>query len=102
MPGYYIWINGFPGVGKFTVAKVLQQLLPGSRLIDNHSLIDQAKLPRDHPDYNAERVKIRDAMYASVVHPKTDAESACGNREKQLKQLLIFTGMLYSFTSSFT
>ena len=34
-----IHINGMPGVGKFTVAKVLARALP-ARLIDNHLIID--------------------------------------------------------------
>lgn len=97
MPGIYIWINAFPGVGKLTVARCLERLLPGSRLIDNHSLIDQVKLPRDHTDYNTERTRVRDAVYASVVHPASDGEAACGGREQQLEQVLIFTGPFWHY-----
>ncbi|CAM6092670.1 unnamed protein product [Calypogeia fissa] len=41
--GCVILLNGFPGVGKFTIAKALQKALPSGishRLIDNHLLID--------------------------------------------------------------
>ena len=34
-----VHINGMPGVGKFTVAKILARTLP-ARLIDNHLIID--------------------------------------------------------------
>lgn len=92
MPGYYIWINGFPGVGKLTVAKALYAMLPGSRLVDNHSLIDQVPVPRDHPEYNDIRARIRDDLLAAVAHPASDEESECGSREEQLAKTLIFTG----------
>lgn len=38
-----VLLNGFPGVGKFTIAKALQTALPShipNRLIDNHLVID--------------------------------------------------------------
>ena len=65
----YVWINGFQGVGKLTAAKHLQALLPGSILLDNHSLIDVVTLPRDHPDYYSERKKARQAAFAKYVYP---------------------------------
>jgi hypothetical protein len=53
-----LWINGFPGSGKLTVARELVNL-SGSELIliDNHQLIDpvEARMSRDHPDYQKER-----------------------------------------------
>ncbi|KAJ3486928.1 hypothetical protein NLG97_g6517 [Lecanicillium saksenae] len=93
MTGQFVWINGLPGVGKLTVARALHALLTPdkSTLVDNHSLIDQVTLARDHPDYNAERARVRDAAYAAVVHPTTDAESACGSKEQQLARVVIFT-----------
>ncbi|KAK1766698.1 hypothetical protein QBC33DRAFT_83827 [Phialemonium atrogriseum] len=36
----YIYINGYPGVGKLTVAKELEKLIPGSKIYHNHLLID--------------------------------------------------------------
>ncbi|ATY62358.1 hypothetical protein A9K55_008656 [Cordyceps militaris] len=82
MPGQFVWINGMPGVGKLTVARALCALVPDAQLVDNHSLIDQVRLPRDHADYNAERARVRDAAYASVVHPSD---------ERQLARVVIFT-----------
>jgi predicted kinase len=43
--GMIIVLNGFPGVGKYTILKEVQALLPADkspRLIDNHLLIDPA------------------------------------------------------------
>lgn len=92
--GHVIWINGFPGVGKYTIAKELHRLIPGSVLLDNHSLIDLVTLARDHPDYNGQREEVRDAAYARLVYPATDEESECGNREEQLSRVVIFTGKM--------
>ena len=36
-----IHINGFPGVGKLTIAKILAEKL-GARLLDNHSIYNVA------------------------------------------------------------
>lgn len=92
MPGQFVWINGMPGVGKLTVARALHALLPGSHLVDNHSLIDQVTVPRSNPSYNAERARVRDAVYTSLVHPSSDEESACGDQAAQLAHVVIFTG----------
>lgn len=90
--GYYIWINGFPAVGKLTVATELQRLLPDSVLIDNHQLIDVVTLPRDHPEYNAQRERVRQEAFRKWVHPGSDEESGCGSRDEQLGRIVIFTG----------
>ncbi|KND91831.1 hypothetical protein TOPH_03362 [Tolypocladium ophioglossoides CBS 100239] len=94
--GYYIWINGFPGVGKLTVATELQRLLPGSLLIDNHQLIDVVKLPRDHPQYNTQRERVRQEAFRKWVHPDGDEESSCGSRDERLGRIVIFTDFLTS------
>ncbi len=46
-----VWINGFPGAGKLTVATALAELDKTVIVIDNHRLIDpvEAKFPRSHP-----------------------------------------------------
>lgn len=47
-----LWINGFPGSGKLTIAKKIVKLSAGDTvLIDNHQLIDPvaAKISRDPP-----------------------------------------------------
>lgn len=92
MPGQFVWINGMPGVGKLTVARALHALLPESHLVDNHSLIDQVTVPRSEPAYNAERARVRDAVYTSLVYPSSDEESACGDQTAQLAHVVIFTG----------
>ncbi|OAQ69997.1 AAA domain-containing protein [Pochonia chlamydosporia 170] len=89
----YVWINGFPAVGKLTVARALQAMLPNSDLIDNHSLIDVVQLPRDHPEYNRQREQVRDEAFNRFVYPETDEQSACGNKQEQMRRIVIFTGM---------
>ncbi|KAI8223927.1 hypothetical protein K4K54_005693 [Colletotrichum sp. SAR 10_86] len=51
----YIYINGYPGVGKLTIARELSKLFPGSEVWDNHRIIDLVRIDRDHPDYNLMR-----------------------------------------------
>ena len=65
-----IWINGFPGTGKQTIAKLLATLLDGDPvLIDNHSLIDQVAeiFSRDHPSYQQERRRVREEVFKNYV-----------------------------------
>lgn len=92
--GYYIWINGFPGVGKLTVATELQRRLPGSVLLDNHTLIDIVTLPRDHVNYDSERRRARQAAFAEHVYSQDEQENA-----ERLQRVIIATGVftLYLF-----
>ncbi|OAQ59905.1 AAA domain-containing protein [Pochonia chlamydosporia 170] len=85
--GYYIWINGFPGVGKLTVAIELQKRLKGSLLLDNHTLIDVVKLPRDHPEYASERKLARQRAFSQYVYSD-------GKNAGKLKQVIIATDAL--------
>lgn len=85
-PKPYIWINAFPGVGKLTTARLLHNMIPNSVLIDNHTLIDVVTLPRDHPDYNAQRVKVRQEAFAKWAHPTGEGSA------EMLQRVLIFTG----------
>ncbi|KAH7031458.1 uncharacterized protein B0I36DRAFT_123022 [Microdochium trichocladiopsis] len=64
-----VWINGFPGVGKLTIATALQAIDEHIILIDNHKMIDpvEAKFSRDHPDYQRERRAQREAVFARHV-----------------------------------
>ncbi|KAF2705964.1 hypothetical protein K504DRAFT_439369 [Pleomassaria siparia CBS 279.74] len=66
-----IWINGFPGTGKLTIAKLLMTLLDEGDplLIDNHSLIDpvETKFSRGHPNYQQERRRGREAVFKNLV-----------------------------------
>jgi predicted kinase len=66
-----IVLNGFPGTGKHTILKRLQELLPAdksSRLVDNHLLIDpvQALFPDRSDDHYALRRRIRDAVFPCI------------------------------------
>lgn len=66
-----VWINGFPGTGILTIAKLLAALLDEAAplLIDNHSLIDpvEAKFSRDHPNYQQLTRRGREAVFKSFV-----------------------------------
>lgn len=79
-----IWINGFPGSGKYTVSKVIAQLIPdGAIILDSHKLIDpvEARFPRLHPDYQKERHLYRQAIFKEHVY-----------NEATLSKLVVFTG----------
>ena len=59
-----IWINGFPGTGKYTIASILaNKWMEGQcALIHNHDLIDAVTVPRDHPMYRS--LRRLDSMFA--------------------------------------
>lgn len=82
-----VWINGFPGTGKYTIAKHLTTLLHdySPLLIDNHSLIDpvEAEFSREDPNYQLERRRGRETVFKNVVQ-----DAAVRTRN------LIFTGEL--------
>ncbi|KAK8847528.1 hypothetical protein IAR55_005386 [Kwoniella newhampshirensis] len=64
-----IIFNGFPGVGKLTVAKETSKLLPGSKVFDNHLLIDAAAalFERDDLAYHPFRKALRSATFDSLI-----------------------------------
>ncbi|KAI9722747.1 MAG: hypothetical protein M1828_004443 [Chrysothrix sp. TS-e1954] len=66
-----LWINGFPGSGKLTIAKALTALLneQDSILIDNHQLIDPVEklLSRADPGYQAARRHARSNAFETFV-----------------------------------
>ncbi|KAF5685237.1 ribose 5-phosphate isomerase A [Fusarium circinatum] len=57
----FVYINGFPGIGKLTIANELQQLLPSSKVYHNHLFIDpiDALVERSSPSYHAMRTGLR-------------------------------------------
>ena len=61
MVAFVIYINGWPGVGKLTVATALQPLIPGSQILHNHELIDPVEniYPRRSPYYHEKREEYR-------------------------------------------
>jgi hypothetical protein len=56
-PAPLVWINGYPGTGKLTVAKAMAAFSPQVVVLDNHQLIDpvEARFSRSHPRYREER-----------------------------------------------
>lgn len=84
-PDPVIWINGFPGTGKLTIARELARIYLPSILIDNHQLIDPvaAKFSRDHPQYQIERKRRRVWAFENFVWEPT-----------RLLEAVIFTGRL--------
>jgi hypothetical protein len=57
----FVYINGYPGIGKLTIANELQQLLPNSKVYHNHHLIDpiDALVERSSPGYHEMRTGLR-------------------------------------------
>ncbi|QGI78362.1 hypothetical protein CEK25_005091 [Fusarium fujikuroi] len=57
----FVYINGYPDIGKLTIAKELQQLLPSSKIYHNHLLIDpiDALVERSSPGYHEMRTVLR-------------------------------------------
>lgn len=78
-----VWINGFPGCGKLTMATALATLHGAAIVLDNHKLIDpvEAQLPRTHPDYQKKR-----QLYREVILDEFVFDTAT------LSRLVIFTG----------
>jgi adenylylsulfate kinase-like enzyme len=78
-----VWINGFPGSGKLTVATALATLDGSIVVLDNHMLIDpvEARFSREHPRYQQERKVYRTAMLDKHV---------CNTA--QLEHIVVFTG----------
>ncbi|KAF5633590.1 hypothetical protein F52700_6044 [Fusarium sp. NRRL 52700] len=69
-----VWLNGFPGTGKKTIADAMKQLDPSITVLYNHKLIDpvEAVLSRDHLDYNIRRKQFRQFILQGVVlHPSS-------------------------------
>ncbi|KAJ7342932.1 hypothetical protein DFH08DRAFT_873811 [Mycena albidolilacea] len=60
-----LFINGFLGVGKLSVAREVQKKLDASRLLDNHLLIDVAQTiePNRSPAHYALRTALRRAAF---------------------------------------
>ena len=79
-----VWINGFPGSGKLTVAMAISTLDQTVIVLDNHKLIDpvEARFPRTHPCYQQERQSYRQAVLEKYV---------CDTATKS--RLVVFTGM---------
>ncbi|KAK4547157.1 hypothetical protein LTR36_001378 [Oleoguttula mirabilis] len=70
LPAPVVYINGFPGVGKLTVARALQPMLPNSRILHNHELIDpvERKYARGSAYYQTMRAEYRQARLKPIIH----------------------------------
>jgi hypothetical protein len=77
--GCIILLNGFPGVGKLTIAQHIKEHLQSStpstavRLIDNHVLIDPctAVIPERTPAHYAMRYQIRQVAFSMLAQEYT-------------------------------
>ncbi|KAM0287738.1 hypothetical protein ACHAQH_000269 [Verticillium albo-atrum] len=71
----YVYINGYPGVGKLTIAKELERQIPGSKVYDNHRMIDGIApiVERSSPHYQELRTAAR-RFYLGIIstHEATD------------------------------
>lgn len=70
MPQPFIYINGWPGSGKHTTAKALEQELRGrARVVHNHLHIDLAGaiLPRTSPEYYQLRQQLREVFFKTLA-----------------------------------
>jgi hypothetical protein len=68
--GKVVVLNGFPGVGKYTILKHIQQLLGGetTRLIDNHLIVDPIALlfPERDENHYSFRSKLRAVLWLEI------------------------------------
>lgn len=75
-----IYINGFPGTGKLTIANHLTKLLSSvpAKLVHNHLLINPADaiLHRTQPGYQTLRRAIRSAIFSSLINEHATYTSA--------------------------
>jgi len=69
----FVLINGYPGVGKLTVANELAKLLPKAKVFNNHLLIDAAAAlyERSDPEYPSLRKALRQAVFSSLAASQT-------------------------------
>ena len=68
-PPIFVYINGYPGVGKFSVAKELAKLLDNAKVLDNHRLIDTTAMlyERGMPEYQPSRKQLRSVVLDSLA-----------------------------------
>ncbi|RDW89763.1 hypothetical protein BP6252_01795 [Coleophoma cylindrospora] len=79
VPRPIVHINGYPGVGKLTVARQLAKLSSpfDGKLVHNHLLINPADaiLSRTQPGYQSLRQAIRAAVFSALVHEPATYDS---------------------------
>ncbi|UKZ76964.1 hypothetical protein TrVFT333_004680 [Trichoderma virens FT-333] len=69
----YIYINGYPGVGKLTIAKELEKLIPNAKIYHNHLFIDPVAplVDRDSPYYHDIRTSFRRDILNTIATSET-------------------------------
>ncbi|KIJ56212.1 hypothetical protein M422DRAFT_239419 [Sphaerobolus stellatus SS14] len=65
----WIYINGHPGIGKLTIARELQKLIPNSKIVHNHLIIDLCRniFQQGSPEYEALRTTVRTQILTSMT-----------------------------------
>lgn len=73
----YIYINGYPGIGKLTIAKELEKLVPNSKVYHNHLFIDPIAplVDRDSPHYQDIRTSFRRHILNTIATSEAAARS---------------------------
>ncbi|KAL2756389.1 hypothetical protein ACRALDRAFT_1070554 [Sodiomyces alcalophilus JCM 7366] len=74
----FVYINGYPGVGKLTIAKELCKLLPKAKVVSNHLLIDPAAaiFDRSAEEYQPLRQVLRREILKSIATAKSTRDVA--------------------------
>ena len=93
--GPLVWINGYPGTGKLTIAREIMAILGENQalLVDNHQLIDPVEIElaqsdpemqdiRSHPQYQTKRKSKREAAFQE-----------CISDVRQFHKTVFFTGI---------
>ncbi|EMF13071.1 uncharacterized protein SEPMUDRAFT_155484 [Sphaerulina musiva SO2202] len=72
----FVYINGYPGVGKLSVARELRAILPNTKVFDNHNLIDATSsiYERGMPEYQPLRRQMRRVVLDSIATSESTRE----------------------------
>lgn len=71
MDPVYIYINGYPGIGKYAIAKELQKLIPNSKIYQNEWLLDPLEpLKRKEMEHRDRRILLRRDILAIIPTSK--------------------------------
>ncbi|KAF8528476.1 hypothetical protein BU17DRAFT_38041 [Hysterangium stoloniferum] len=64
----WIYLNGYPGVGKLTIARELCKLIPNSKIIHNHLIIDLCRsvFERASDEYESLRMAVRQEVLTMI------------------------------------
>ncbi|KAF8580275.1 hypothetical protein K439DRAFT_1637155 [Ramaria rubella] len=67
-PCQWIYLNGYAGVGKLSIARELTKLIPGSKVIDNHLIIDLCRsvFQQGSEEYESLRRQVRQELFTAM------------------------------------